>query len=202
MRADRLISLLILLQQHPRLTARELARRLEVSERTILRDMDALSIAGVPVYADRGALGGFRLLQGYRLDLSGLRTPELATLLLGGRDHILDDLGWSNDAASARQKLRYAVTPGQRTAAEELASRIYIDESPWFAPLRRQAALETLQAGVWQNRRVEIAYARMGKGPSIRTVAPYALVAKAGALYHTGLLRRILPRHAMDRGRH
>src|SRR3954454_3741290 len=101
MRADRLLSIMLLLQAHQRLTARDLARRLEVSERTILRDMDALSAAGIPVLADRGAGGGWRLLDGYQTKLPGLTAPEIQSLFLARPERLMSALGLKHEADAA-----------------------------------------------------------------------------------------------------
>src|SRR5690348_11748838 len=98
MRADRLLSIVLLLQAHQRLTARELAQRLEVSERTVLRDMEALTVAGIPVIADRGAGGGWRLLDGYQTKLTGLKPSEIRSLFLARPERLIADLGLKEDA--------------------------------------------------------------------------------------------------------
>src|ERR1051325_1880683 len=105
MRADRLLSIVLLLQAHQRLTARELARRLEVSERTILRDMEALGVSGVPVIADRGAGGGWRLLDGYQTKLTGLTSTEIQSLFLARPGRVMADLGLRHEAEAAMLKL-------------------------------------------------------------------------------------------------
>ncbi len=199
MRADRLIRLIVLLQQHTRLTARDLAQRLEVSERTILRDIDVLSSTGVPVYAERGAVGGFRLLDDYRLDLSGLRTPELRTLLLGGHERLLRDLGWTQDAASAQDKLRYALPPNQVTQADILGQRILIDDSRWFERAHPAPAISPLLSAVWQNRRVAMVYTYPDGTTVQRRLAPYALAAKAGAWYVVAERDGALRTYRLDR---
>lgn len=184
MRADRLVRLILLLQRHGRLTADQLAQRLEVSGRTILRDIEALSAAGVPVYADRGASGGFRLLDGYHVDLSGLRVPELRTLLLGGRAGLLHDLGWTQEAAAAQDKLRHALSARQLTQADAVNERILIDDGPWFAGARQLGpVIAQLLSAVWQNHRVAVTYTHPGGTAVHRRLAPYALVAKAGVWY-------------------
>lgn len=184
MRADRLVRLILLLQRHERLTADQLAQRLEVSGRTILRDIDELSAAGVPVYADRGASGGFRLLDGYYVDLSGLRVPELRTLLLGGRAGLLQDLGWTQEAAAAQDKLRHALSPSQLAQADAVNERILIDDGPWFAGAGHLGpTLARLLSAVWQNHRVAVIYTHPDGTAVHRRLAPYALVAKAGVWY-------------------
>ncbi len=183
MRADRLVRIILLLQRHPQLTAHDLAQRLEVSERTILRDIEALSAAGVPVYAERGASGGFRLVDGYRLDLSGLRMPELRTLLLGRRTALWHDLGWAQDAAAAQDKLRHALPPDMAAQANSVSQRILIDDGPWFATRRPRTAIVRLLSAIWQNRQVAVTYTHPDGTTLHRGLAPYALVAKAGVWY-------------------
>src|SRR5215207_8971943 len=109
MRAERLLSILMLLQRYRQITARELAERLEVSERTIYRDLDALSAAGVPVYAQRGAGGGCRLADGYRTSLTGLNTPEVRALFMATPGHALADLGLREAGEAAALKLLAAL---------------------------------------------------------------------------------------------
>src|SRR3712207_2913255 len=118
MRADRLVSIMLLLQLHRRLTAGELARRLEVSERTILRDMEALSGAGVPVFAERGACGGWALAGGYRTNLTGLNAEEVRTLFAGLPDKLLADLDLGRASDAAHVKLLAALPAEARAAAE------------------------------------------------------------------------------------
>ena len=184
MRADRLIRMILLLQRHARLTARDLAVRLEVSERTILRDAEALSAAGVPIYSDRGVSGGFRLVDGYHPDLSGLRMPELRTLLVGRRTALWHDLGWDQDAASAQDKLRYALPSGSVVQADTISQRILMDDGPWFVGTRPgPAAIAQLVSAIWQNRQVAITYIHPDGTTVHRCLAPYALVAKAGVWY-------------------
>lgn len=186
MRADRLVTIIILLQRYSVLTARDVARRLDVSERTILRDMDALSQAGVPVYAERGAHGGFRLVDGYHLDLSGLRTAELRTVWLGSHEAALADLGWQHDALSAQEKLQQAIPSAQRALTAEMRQKMYIDETPWFGPIRAHPALNTLQTAVWQDRHVAVVYAKADGSVSSRIISPYGLVSKIGVWYVVG----------------
>src|SRR5687767_11430628 len=119
MRADRLLSILLLLQSHPRLTTRELAERLEVSTRTIHRDMEALGAAGVPVFAERGANGGWALVDGYRTNLTGLNSAEIQTLFVAKPARLLTDLGLDRAAEAARLKLLAAMPSASRQAAAD-----------------------------------------------------------------------------------
>ncbi len=199
MRADRLVRIILLLQTQKRLTARELAERLEVSPRTILRDIDRLSGAGVPVYAERGALGGFSLLNGYRLDLSGLRTSELSTLLLGGRENLLRDLGWVQDAAAAQDKLRYALPPEQLSQVDLLSQRLLIDDSQWFERLPHDPGITQLFAAIWQSHRVTIVHTRSDGTSGERNVAPYAIASKAGVWYLVAERDNLMRVYRIDR---
>src|SRR5512146_3392971 len=114
MRADRLVSIVLLLQSHGRLTARQLARRLEVSERTVLRDMEALSGSGVPVIAERGATGGWRLMEGYQTKLTGLKPAEIQSLFLARPARLIEDLGLKQPAETAILKLEAALPESSR----------------------------------------------------------------------------------------
>src|ERR1051325_4713574 len=127
MRADRLLSIMLLLQVHRRLTARELANRLEVSERTIHRDMDALSGAGIPVFAERGSGGGWALMEEYRTNLTGLNKEEIQALFVMNSPRLLADLGLSKASDAAHIKLRAALPSMSRGDAEYARQRIHID---------------------------------------------------------------------------
>ena len=183
MKAHRLVAILLLLQRHGKRTASQLAEHLEVSERTILRDITSLGMAGVPVYADQGPHGGFRLAEGYRVDLTGMRSPELRTLFLRGMDEVLADLGWDRDAGSARTKLFSAMPKDQQPAIDEVAQRFYIDETRWFVSKSSTPFLRSLQDAIWANVRIRLAYQKPGEEASMRIVMPYALVSKAGVWY-------------------
>jgi predicted DNA-binding transcriptional regulator YafY len=184
MRADRLLSILLLLQVHRRLTARELAERLEVSERTILRDMEALGTAGVPVVADRGAGGGWRLLEGYRTDLTGLNEDEAQALFLAGPARLLADLGMDRAAQGALLKLLAALPSVSRHRAEHARQRIHIDVSGWSRPEEALPHLPTIQEAVWQDRKLRITYDRgPGCDPVERIADPLGLVAKGSVWY-------------------
>ncbi|QSO49206.1 helix-turn-helix transcriptional regulator [Alicyclobacillus mengziensis] len=183
MRADRLMAIVLILQRHGMQSAPQLAERLEVSERTILRDMDALSASGVPVYAERGANGGFRLAEGYRVDLTGMKSPEVRTLFLRGLDGVLSDLGWDLDAEAARDKLVSAVSAEHRASVEEVSQRIYVDETRWFGKSIASPFLRPLQEAIWEAVRIHLTHEKSNGQVSVRVVSPLALVAKAGVWY-------------------
>ncbi|MEU7837052.1 MULTISPECIES: WYL domain-containing protein [unclassified Nonomuraea] len=179
MRAARLMSLLLLLQGRGGMTAAELAEELEVSERTIHRDVLALSESGVPVYADRGRGGGYRLLDGYRTRLTGLDRAEAEALFLSGVPAALREMGLEEVAATARLKAAAALSPGVRDAPATAAQRFHLDAPGWFAgDSPPPAALAPLARAVWRDLAVTAVY----KGAE-RTVEPYGLVLKAGAWY-------------------
>jgi predicted DNA-binding transcriptional regulator YafY len=183
MRADRLLSIVLLLQVHQRLTARELARRLEVSERTILRDMEALGVSGVPVIADRGTGGGWRLLDGYQTRLTGLTPTEIQSLFLARPGRVMADLGLRHDAEAAMLKLEAAIPERSRRDADFARRRIHIDPRGWRDPGESIAALPVLFAALWQERRVRFVYHRVNCEPGPRVVDPLGLVAKGSTWY-------------------
>jgi predicted DNA-binding transcriptional regulator YafY len=182
MRADRLLSLLLLLQSRGRMTAQELAQRLEVSERTIYRDLNALSAAGVPVYAERGPGGGCALMDHYRTNLTGLSPAEVRTLFLSGTPGPLADLGFGSALEAALLKLLAALPSSHRHDVEQARQRVYVDAAGWSHP-EEAPHLGVIQEAVWQERKLRLTY-RKGSGElSERVVDPLGLVAKAGVWY-------------------
>jgi len=183
MRADRLLSILLLLQVHRRMTARELAERLEVSPRTIQRDMEALSMAGVPVYAERGARGGWVLPDDYRTDLSGLTGLEIEALFLTKPARPLADLGYREAAEGALLKLLAALPTMRRREAERARQRLLVDTSGWRQGEDPAPCLPALQDAVWRDRRACIVYRRSDGTTVERVVDPLGLVAKGSLWY-------------------
>jgi predicted DNA-binding transcriptional regulator YafY len=184
MRADRLLAIALLLQVHRRMTARELARELDVCERTIYRDLDALSAAGVPVIADRGPGGGIALQAGYRADLTGLTPAEAGALFASGVQGLLSDLGFERDDVSARRKLMAALPAGSRREAERAAQRIHLDPGPWWRAAEEPGWLPVIVQAVWSARRLHLHYrGAEATQPTWRVVEPLGLVAKAGTWY-------------------
>ncbi len=184
MRADRLLATVLLLQARGRLTAPELAERLEVSVRTVYRDLDALSAAGVPVYATTGRNGGVTLPPGYRPDLTALRPAEARALFLGGAPGPLTELGVGDVLEGALRKLSAALPATARGEAERARQRLLVDSTDfWQGPAEPPPHLRTVEGAVWGDQRLRISYARYGRAPSERVIDPYALVAKQGVWY-------------------
>ncbi len=184
MRADRLISILLLLQVHQKLTARVLAKRLEVSERTIHRDMEALSVAGIPVTAERGIGGGWFLLEAYRTNLTGLTEAEIQTLFFSKPVRLLADLGLRKASDAALIKLLAAMPSMFRQDAEQVTQRIHVDTTGWHHTEEDISALSTLQEAIWKERKLTIIYQRDGGSGSFeRLVDPLGLVAKGSTWY-------------------
>ncbi|ROP37096.1 helix-turn-helix transcriptional regulator [Saccharothrix texasensis] len=182
MRADRLVSLVLLLRRHGRLSATALARELEVSTRTVLRDVEALSAAGVPVYAERGRHGGFALLPGFQTELTGLNHDEALALLVAGSRRGAQAFGLGAALASAMRKVVDALPEHYRSTAAGAARRLLIDPGTDLLA-RRQAVEEVPDAVVAQVRRavfaghkLRIHYAAAGQAPKWRTVDPIGLV--------------------------
>jgi predicted DNA-binding transcriptional regulator YafY len=183
MRADRLISLLLLLQKHSRLTVAEIADRLEVSTRTVLRDVDALSGLGVPVYAERGRGGGIRLLAGYETDLNVLSPGEAEALALVSTPSVVSGLGLEKPLASALEKIAAAVPSVHQLRAQHARDRLMFDTSPWFQSKRAPPLLEQLRAAVWADRVCRIRYRRADGVVKGYRAKPYAIVAKVDVWY-------------------
>src|SRR5215212_5054303 len=183
MRADRLLSIMLLLQVHRRLTARELANRLEVSERTIHRDMDALSGAGIPVFAERGSGGGWALMEEYRTNLTGLNKEEIQALFVMNSPRLLADLGLSKASDAARIKLRAALPSMSRDDAEYARQRVHIDATGWNRSEESILMLPTIQEAIWKERKLHILYERSGCPATERLVDPLGLVAKGSVWY-------------------
>ncbi len=182
MRAARLIKMVLLLQSRPSMTAAELARELEVSERTVTRDAQALSEAGVPVYADRGRIGGYRLVGGYRTRLTGLARGEAEALFLSGVPGALREMGLEDAASAARLKVSAALLPSLRDASRTAAQRFHLDAPSWFHEPATPALLPEVADAVWDDRRITARY-RRGEREVERELEPYGLVLKAGAWY-------------------
>ena len=186
MRADRLLSILLLLQTRGRMTARELAEHMEVSERTIYRDIEALGMAGIPVYAERGPGGGCTLLDGYQTRLTGLTEAEIRALFLLNMTHPLADLGLDKALDDALLKLSAALPAAQRQEAEQVRQRIYLDTTTPQSSQPIAQHLQTLQAAIWQDRKLSLSY-HAGDGTlSEQLVDPYGLVSTPLAWYLVG----------------
>ena len=183
MRADRLLSILLLLQIHRRVTARELSKRLEVSERTILRDMDALSGTGVPVMAERGAGGGWSLLDNYQTKLTGLSAAEIQSLFLARPPRLMADLGLKQEAEAALIKLQASLPAGARDEAEFARGRILVDSRGWRDSAESVVCLPVLLDALWRGRRVRFRYSRVLAEVSDRCGDPLGLVAKGSVWY-------------------
>ncbi|WP_020578524.1 WYL domain-containing protein [Actinopolymorpha alba] len=184
MRASRLLSLLLLLQTRGRMTAPELAEELEVSVRTVYRDIDSLSAAGVPVYADRGPAGGYQLLDGYRTRLTGLTGDEAESLFLTGMPgQAAAELGLGSVLAATELKLMAALPPELRSRAGRIRERFHLDAPSWFREMERPEHLAAVADAVWNQRMIRIRYERWGQTVVTRTLEPYGLVLKTGVWY-------------------
>lgn len=197
MRASRLISIVLLLQSHGEMTAADLAAELEVSERTVYRDVEALSAAGVPVYADRGPGGGYRLVGGYRTRLTGLTREEAEALFLAGLRGPAGDMGLADAVATAELKVRAALPSVLQDAPLRAGQRFHLDAPGWFGDPSPPAPLRDLAHAVWTDERVEIRYRRDEE--VVRTVEPYGLVLKNGGWYLIGRVGRGHRTYRVDR---
>ncbi|MFD5032742.1 helix-turn-helix transcriptional regulator [Streptomyces sp. NPDC058405] len=182
MRAARLIKMVLLLQSRPSMTAAELARELAVSERTITRDAQALSEAGVPVYADRGRCGGYRLVGGYRTRLTGLARGEAEALFLSGVPGALREMGLDDLSSAARLKVSAALLPSLRDASDSAAQRFHLDAPGWYQEPETPELLPVIAEAVWGDRLLSARYRRQDTEVE-RELAPYGLVLKAGVWY-------------------
>jgi predicted DNA-binding transcriptional regulator YafY len=181
MRADRLLALLMLLQVNGKLSARQLARELEVSERTIYRDVEALSMAGIPIYGEPGRDGGFALVDHYRTTLTGLSDAQVRALFMLSIPAPFADLGVSQEARAALLKVAAALPGDHREDERRVRQRFFLDAVGWDRGDEAVPHLQTLHQAVWQDRQVWIAF-RIGPLAAVvdQRVEPYGLVAKAG----------------------
>ncbi|WP_245807736.1 helix-turn-helix transcriptional regulator [Halobacillus massiliensis] len=183
LRGDRLVKILILLQAHGRITTKDLAEKLEVSERTIHRDMDALSTSGIPMYAERGKNGGWALVDDYKTNLTGLKEEEIRSLFLSPSEQLLEDLGLTRTFENARNKLAASVPSLYRESAKSIWERIYVYTTTWRVKKEKIRAFETLKKAIWNDRKLKITY-RRADGQSVeRLVNPLGLVAKGSRWY-------------------
>ena len=208
MRASRLLSILTTLQAKGRANAQTLADECEVSLRTIYRDVDALSAAGIPIYSERGSSGGYRLLDGYRTRLNGLSSVEAEALFLGGLTRQASDMGLGAVLATAQTKLLAAMPQEIRAGAERMRSRFHLDAPAWFEEGESLAHLPVVVDAVWRERAIRIRY-RSWKAEKERRVEPLGIVLKSGSWYLVGQVEgsvrtyrisRILDLEVLDEG--
>jgi predicted DNA-binding transcriptional regulator YafY len=183
-RASRLVSLLLLLQAKGRMTAEQLAAELEVSVRTIYRDVDSLHAAGVPLYGDAGPRGGYQLLDGYRTRLTGLTEQEASSLFLAGMPGPAAELGLGEAVSGSRLKLMAALPQSLRDRAERMATRFHLDAPAWYYDPEPSPFLELVADAVWREQQLEVTYRRWRAPEDVtRVLSPYGLVLKAGRWY-------------------
>ena len=178
MRASRLVSFLLLLQTRGQLTAVELSERLEVSERTVQRDAQALAVAGVPIVSVRGPAGGYRLDRGYRTKLTGLDASEAEALFVGPAA----ELGLGRELGAARLKLLASLPAELQERASRAAQLFHVDTRGWFREEDRVPHLAVIAGALWRGRRVDMRY-REGSAVVSRRLDPLGLVLKAGVWY-------------------
>ncbi len=183
MRADRLLSILMLLQARGRLTARALAGELQVSERTIYRDIDALCAAGVPVFAQAGREGGYGLVDSYRTTLTGLNASQVRALFMLSTPPALDQLGLGEELKAAMRKLSAALPDAHKRDAEWVRQHFYFDPTAWHSDASAVPNLQTVHQALCQSRRVYLTYHPLPMLTTEQMVDPYGLVAKAGLWY-------------------
>jgi predicted DNA-binding transcriptional regulator YafY len=183
MRADRLLRMLLLIHSQPRLTASRLAETLEVSERTVYRDIDALCTAGIPIYTQSGPNGGIFLDDNYRVSLNALSQTELVSLFVAAGVGPLKDLGLADAAQKSLLKLLADMPSFRRDNVQHARQRIHIDPANWFQQVESVPFIDPLQQAVWEDRVIQIVYQHPTGEQVRRTLEPYALVAKANIWY-------------------
>ncbi|MFP1629032.1 helix-turn-helix transcriptional regulator [Streptomyces sp. 5K101] len=184
MKAGRLVSILLLLQTRGRMTAAQLARELDVSVRTVYRDVEALHSAGVPLYGDAGHAGGYQLLAGYRTRLTGLSAGEAEALFLSGIPGPAAELGLGPALAAAQLKLRAALPAALRDQADRIRTRFHLDAPGWYAADEEVPHLTAVADAVWHSRVLAVRYRRWKEPTDVdRRLEPYGLVLKAGRWY-------------------
>lgn len=186
MRASRLLTIMMLLQSRGRLSAETLAEELEVSVRTVYRDVDQLSASGVPIYAETGRNGGFELLEGWRTRLTGLTAPEAQAMFLSGLPGPAAQLGLGDAVAAAELKLLAALPADWQREATRISARFHLDPQGWFQPAEEAEYLRVIADAVWSERRIAVRY-ESWKSVSDRVLDPLGIVLKGGAWYLVAL---------------
>ncbi len=182
MRASRLINILTTLQANGLVTAETLAEENEVSVRTIYRDIDALSLAGIPVYSERGSDGGYRLLDGYRVRLNGMSQAEAEAMFLSGLPGAAADLGLGSLMAGAQRKMTAALPEELRQSAAKMQAKFHLDAPTWFGENEQPLHLQAIADAVWNSKRIRMRY-RAWKSEKNREAEPLGVVLKGGAWY-------------------
>lgn len=183
-KSSRLVSILLLLQTRGRMTAADLAEELDVSVRTVYRDVEALSAAGVPLYGDAGHAGGYRLLGGYRTRLTGFTEGEAEALFLAGVPGPAAELGLGPVLAAAQLKVRAALPRELREHADRISGRFHLDAPGWYADADDTPYLPAVADAVWNARVLHVLYRRWREPTDVRRrLEPYGLVLKAGRWY-------------------
>lgn len=183
MRADRLLSIILLLQTRGKMTARTLAEELEVSRRTILRDINALSYSGVPVYSEGGHGGGFSLAEEYRTTLTGLNTLEVQSLFVSSNNEALRDVGLGDAGERLLLKLLAALPNAQHSTADHIRQRLMIDPTWWWYDASLSPFWDDIQKAVYEDRLIEVEYENFDGKISQRLLAPYSLICKSSVWY-------------------
>ena len=188
MKADRLISILMLLQIHNQLTAKELSKRLEVSIRTIYRDVESLSSLGIPIYADRGINGWIKLLGDYKTSLNGINNDEIFSLFLSTGDKILEDLGMEKLKNSTILKLLGNSSPNQLKEIENIQNFIYIDMNTWgeVPTTLNKDILSQCQNSIWNSKVLKFVYEKTNETKDV-ILSPLGLVCRRGVWYLVGI---------------
>jgi predicted DNA-binding transcriptional regulator YafY len=183
-RASRLVSIILLLQARGRLTAAQLAKELEVSVRTVYRDVESLHAAGIPLYGDAGHQGGYQLLDGYRTQLTGLSAQEAKALALSGLPGPAAELGLGSVLAVAQLKVQAALPPALAEQLGATAQRFHLDAAGWYAQAEDAPFLPAVADAVWRGAALRVRYRRWKAPTDVdRRLEPYGLVLKAGRWY-------------------
>ena len=183
MRADRLLSIILLLQTRGKMTAGELAGELEVSRRQILRDVDALSLAGIPVYSESGRCGGIALVDEYRTSLTGLNQFEVQSLMIMNNNHALREVGLGVAADQLLMKMLAALPNAQRSTADHIRQRLLIDPTWWWHDPAMPPFWDDLQKAVYEDRIIEATYEKYNGETTEKVLAPYSLICKSSLWY-------------------
>ncbi len=183
MRADRLLTLVMLLQTRGKMTTQQLAEEMDVSRRTILRDIDALSVAGIPVYTDGGHGGGVALDENYRVTLTGLKESEIRSLFISNNNQLLQDVGLGEAAESSLLKLSAALPTVHQPSVDFIRQRIHIDPMWWWHDGEPLPFWDDLQKAVYEDTRIRVVYESYDGSIGERVLEPYSLVAKSSFWY-------------------